>query len=209
MASVGITRKLFLDSRYKVAGTDADFLIELPVDIDCTRTSSLFLSSCSFANTYQTVTEFNNMLYFFVIIVQGIPGGGNPIQLWMSPVPPGTYTPETLAPVLQAALGTIDTVTWQPATGTYGIEFQQQGVLPTQYVIPSYDDIDQWYNYYHPDIMAPAGVKFVPGVSKKQSINALLNMLLRYPAGQDYNFQTGVIDPVSYTHLTLPTNREV
>ena len=71
MASVRITRKLFLDSRYKVAGTDADFLIELPVDIDCTRTSSFFLSSCSFANTYQTVTEFNNLLYFFVIITAG------------------------------------------------------------------------------------------------------------------------------------------
>ena len=56
MASVGATRKLFVDSRYKVSGTDSDFTIELPVDIDCTRTSSFFLASCSFAKIHQTVT---------------------------------------------------------------------------------------------------------------------------------------------------------
>ena len=129
----------------------------------------------------------------------------------MRPIPPGTYTPETLAPVLQTALGTIDTVTWQPATGTYSIQFQHQGVLPSQYVIPNHEDIDLWYNYFKPDIMAPAGVTYVPGVSKKQSINALLNMPLRYPAGQDYSFQTGVIDlsPMRevYLHCSLASNR--
>ena len=65
MASVGVVRKLFLDSRYKVSGTDADFLMELPCDVDCTRTSSFFVASCSFANTYQTITPFNNLLYYF------------------------------------------------------------------------------------------------------------------------------------------------
>ena len=95
MATIGNTKKLFLDSRYKVSGTDADFLMELPVDIDCTRTSSFFLSSCSFANTYQTVTAFNNLLYFFVIIVQGIPGGGNPLALDHEGAPWDLYTPDT------------------------------------------------------------------------------------------------------------------
>ena len=62
--SVGISRKLFLDSRFKVSGNDGDFLLELPVDVDCSRTSSFFVASCSFANTYQTVTQFNNLLSF-------------------------------------------------------------------------------------------------------------------------------------------------
>ena len=211
MASVGNTKKLFLDSRYKVSGTDADFLIELPVDIDCTRTSPFFLSSCSFANAYQTVTQFNNLLYFFVIIVGGIPGGGNPLQLWITQVPPGSYTPQTLAPVLQAALGTIDTVTWQPATGTYSIELQHQDVLPSSYVIPNYTEIDTWFNYFHADVIAPAGVQYVPGVSKQQSINTLLNMPISYPAGQGYSFQTGIIDlsPMRevYLHCSLASNR--
>ena len=64
MASVGVTRKLFIDSKYKVSGSDSDFLVELPVDVDCSRTSSFFVASCSFANTYQTVTSFNQNLYF-------------------------------------------------------------------------------------------------------------------------------------------------
>jgi hypothetical protein len=63
MSTVGVTRKLYIDSRYKVSGTDSDFLIELPVDVDCTRTSSFFVASCSFANTYQTITDKNNTLY--------------------------------------------------------------------------------------------------------------------------------------------------
>ena len=211
MATAGNTKKLFLDSRYKVEGTDADFLIELPVDVDCTRTSSFFLSSCSFANTYQTVTAFNNLLYFFMIIAGGVPGGGNPNVLFIVQIPPGTYTPETLAPALQTALGPIDTVTWQPAAGTYNIEFQQPGVLPSQYVIPNYQDIDLWFNFYHPDVVAPAGISYVPGVSKMQSINALLNMPVRYPAGEWHSFQTGVIDlsPMRevYLHCSLASNR--
>ena len=55
MATVGVTRKIFFDSRYKVSGTDSDMLFELPVDVDCSRTSSFFVASCSFANTYSTI----------------------------------------------------------------------------------------------------------------------------------------------------------
>ena len=110
MASVGVVRKLFLDSRYKVSGTDADFEIELPVDIDCTRTSSFFVASCSFANTYQTVTNFNNLLYYIVVLPGGIPGGGNPRQLRVAQVATGVYTPQTLGVALQAALGSQSTV---------------------------------------------------------------------------------------------------
>jgi len=39
MSNVGNTRKLFLDSRFKISGTDSDFKLELPQDVQCTRTS--------------------------------------------------------------------------------------------------------------------------------------------------------------------------
>ena len=65
MSNVGNTRKLFLDSRFKIRGADAEFTLDLPQDVQCTRTSSFFVASCSFANTYGTITEFNNKLYFF------------------------------------------------------------------------------------------------------------------------------------------------
>ena len=60
MANAGTVRRLYIDSRYKVSGSDSDFGIELPVDVDCTRTSSFLVSSCSFANVFPTVTLENN-----------------------------------------------------------------------------------------------------------------------------------------------------
>ena len=212
MASVGVVRKLFLDSRFKVSGTDADFQIELPADIDCTRTSSFFVASCSFANTYQTVTPFNNLLYYIVINTQGLPGIP-PCQLWVAQVPTGVYTPETLAPALQTALGSQATVTWNPALGTYSFKWVQQGVLPTNYQIPSYLDLDSWFQYWKCDVMAPAGVTYTPGPSKQQSINGLLNLPVTYPKGPaSYAGSTsGIVDlaPMRevYLHSSLANNR--
>ena len=84
MASVGITRKLFIDSRFKVAGTDSDFLIELPVDVDCSRTSSFFVASCSFANTFSTVMQSNNLFYFIV------DNGGSFPSIYVAVIPQGS-----------------------------------------------------------------------------------------------------------------------
>ena len=211
MASVGVVRKLFLDSRFKVSGTDADFQIELPADIDCTRTSSFFVASCSFANTYQTVTPFNNLLYYSVLIPGGIPGGGNPCELWVAQVPPGVYTPETFAPALQTALGSQSTVTWNPALGTYSFQWVQTGVLPAQYTIPSYQDVDSWYQYYKCAVMAPTGVTYTPGPSKQQSINGLLNMPVTYPNWFGGGSTSGIVDlaPMRevYLHSSLANNR--
>ena len=93
MANVGVTRKLFIDSRYKVAGSDDDFTVELPVDVECSRTSSFFLASCSFANTYQTVTPFNQNLYFFLQNLTG-PIGSKLYYLNVTQIPVGSYTPD-------------------------------------------------------------------------------------------------------------------
>ena len=136
MSNIGNTRKLFLDSRFKIRGTDADFTLELPQDVHCTRTSSFFVASCSFANAYGTITEFNNKLYFFSI--QPIPLGP-PYRFYIRTVPPGVYTPTAFAPVLQAALNqdarSYCTVTWNDATGKYDIEFPSGDRL-THWIIP-------------------------------------------------------------------------
>jgi hypothetical protein len=60
-------RKLFVDSRWRSSGDHNDFVIELPNDVDTTRTSSVYLASCSFANTFETVLPgINDTLYALV-----------------------------------------------------------------------------------------------------------------------------------------------
>jgi hypothetical protein len=57
-------RKLFVDSRWRSSGDHNDFTIELPNDVDTTRTSSVYLASCSFSNTFETVLPgVNDRLY--------------------------------------------------------------------------------------------------------------------------------------------------
>ena len=57
-------RKLFVDSRWRSSGNHNDFTIELPNDVDTTRTSSVYLASCSFSNTFETVLPgVNDRLY--------------------------------------------------------------------------------------------------------------------------------------------------
>ena len=58
-------RKLFVDSRWRSSGGHNDFTIELPNDVDTTRTSSVYLASCSFSNTFETVLSgVNDRLYY-------------------------------------------------------------------------------------------------------------------------------------------------
>ena len=58
-------RKLFIDSRWRSAGSHNDFTVELPNDVDTTRTSSVYLASCSFSNTFETVLAgVNDRIYY-------------------------------------------------------------------------------------------------------------------------------------------------
>ena len=67
MASTNSYRKLFIDSRWRSSGEHNDFTIELTDDVDTTRTSSVYLASCSFSNTVQTVLQdVNDRLYAIV-----------------------------------------------------------------------------------------------------------------------------------------------
>jgi len=210
MATVGVTRKLFVDSRFKVSGTDADFLIELPTDVDCTRTSSFFVASCSFANTYQTVTQFNNKLYFFLFDISGVTHP--PVTLYVKQIPTGAYTPETLASALQTALGAgCLSVTWNATVGNYVVAFRSSGTLPAQYIIPNYNEVDAMVQQLGTNVnLDPL---YAPG-SKFQSINTMLNMPLILPnplIGGSYSITTGIVDlsPVRevYLHSSLANNR--
>ena len=172
MASVGATRKLFIDSRYKISGTDDDFTVEMPVDVDCSRTSSFFLASCSFANTYQTVTSFNQNLYFFLQNLTG-QAGSKLYYLNVTQIPVGSYTPDTFGVALMNALKYNPTVTWNAASLNFNIEFPHSGLPSAMYIIPSYTEIDamvrQMGSDAYLDPVDTAGDKF-------QSVNALLNM---------------------------------
>ena len=56
-------RRLFLDSRFRNSGTHADFSIELPDDVMTSRTSSVYVASCSFANAFKAIMSSNQLLY--------------------------------------------------------------------------------------------------------------------------------------------------
>jgi hypothetical protein len=58
--------KVFIDSRWRSSGTHADFTIELPRDIDTSRTASVYVASCSFSNTFETIIEDLNDRFYFL-----------------------------------------------------------------------------------------------------------------------------------------------
>ena len=198
MATVGVIRKLYIDSRYKASGTDSDFLIELPVDVDCTRTSSFFVASCSFANTYQTITNKNNTLY--VVRVIAAPNGTvNALQ-----IPPGAYTPDQLATALSQALASLfgdTTFTFDAATGLYTVQYNS--AVATM-IIPNYTEIDYYAQAFSQDPL--------PGI-KDESVNAILNMPNQFPSIPTgvSTFLTGIVDLVPlreiYLHCSLANNR--
>jgi hypothetical protein len=222
MASIGVTRKLFIDSRYKVSGTDVDFLVELPTDIDCTRTSSFFVASCSFANTFQTATPDNNKFYYFMINYNDFS-----YVLYVSTIPPGNYQdPTAFAAALKASFvgPDPDDVTWNPTTGTFTIDFKVQGQNQIAFMIPSASDIDTFVRYYTAPGAAPGGfqvydvalgrvVPFTVG-GKLRSINSIQNMpsqASQWNVFRTTPFQSGIVDltPVRevYLHSSLANNR--
>ena len=208
--AVRLVRKLFIDSRYKVSGTDEDCLIELPNDVDCTRTSSFFVASCSFANTYQTLTSFNNKLFSVFIDVSGIVKP--PYRLVVSSIPQGNYTPDTFGPALKTALGDgCLSVTWNATLGNFNIQFRNTGTLQPQYIIPNSNEIDAIVRQLGTNISTDVG--YVPG-NKFQSVNTLLNMATILPMPLiygAYSIATGVVDlsPLRevYLHSSLASNR--
>ena len=117
-ASAGNYRKVFVDSRWRISGEHNDFSIVLPDDVNTTRTASVYVASCSFSNTFETVTTgVNDKLYLITRRYGELPGVG------VVPISPGKYTGATLATELQsklraATLVTEITVTFDAVYGT-------------------------------------------------------------------------------------------
>ena len=59
-------RKIFINSRWRNSGGHNDFSIELPSDVDTTRTTSVYVASCSFSNTFETILSNVNDRFYFV-----------------------------------------------------------------------------------------------------------------------------------------------
>ena len=212
MGTIGVTRKIFIDSRYKARGTDADFTIELPQDCDCTRTSSFFVASCSFANTYQTVTPYNNILYYFV---QNVTTGVT--FLFCYPVTPASYVADALALQIKAAIDAnglfaSSSVTFD-GVGHFQIVYANASGLNNQIFFPNFDEIDKFYHSI-PNLIdgfVSPFVAFVQG-SKRLSVNTLLNMPRSWPTVVSGSpFSTGVVDlsllREVYLHCSLSQNR--
>ena len=208
MGSIGVTRKIFIDSRYKVSGTDSDFVVELPKDVDCTRTSSFFLASCSLANTYSTITAGNNLFYYFI---------KNPAQavilICVAPLPLGTYTPATLGVAIAAAiapLGVQSTWAFNDGTGTYTVTWTS--TFENWLFVPTYTEIDSFVTSLQAlNGVSTSLVPFTRG-PKYQSVNAMLNVQQHFPAPIWYTpFNTGIADLVPvrevYLHSSLANNK--
>jgi hypothetical protein len=216
MSNIGNTRKLFLDSRFKSSGSDADFILELPQDVQCTRTSSFYVASCSFANTFSTVSPYNRQFYW---IERSRVAGQSIYNINCYLFPPGNYTGEEFAPLLQAAIAT--SVVWQSVSVTYDDDGYFRvavtnfaGNVFVDLIIPNYTEIDKYVallSCIDGSTRGPGLVPFAPG-PKNLSINALLNMPLSYPnPSWAVSLQTGVVDfaPVRevYLHSSLANNR--
>ena len=173
MANAGTVRKLFIDSRYKVSGTHADFLVELPTDVDCTRTSSFYVASCSFANTYQTVTPYNNVFWWL-----GRLPNMNITTIYGAAIPVGSYEPSALATTLAALLNGQGSefqnvrFTFNEDIGTYTVTYTS--FAGSTLIIPNYAEIDKYGATAIPNPGSYYPVVWTPG-SKYLSVNSLLN----------------------------------
>jgi hypothetical protein len=113
-------RKIFIDSRLRSAGTHGNFTIELPEDVDTSHTSSVFVSSLSFSNTFPTVMRgVNNTIYLLInektVVTDGVNDRlyglltiENKVAAFWFRVPPGTYSGAELAAALQELMQQYD-----------------------------------------------------------------------------------------------------
>jgi hypothetical protein len=100
MSSRNHYAKVFFDSRWRSAGDHNSFTIELPNDLDTTRTASVYLASCSFSNTFKSVEAgVNDRLY-----VLRRPSGGGTKTAWYVPIAAYQYDGTGLASAVSRAL---------------------------------------------------------------------------------------------------------
>jgi hypothetical protein len=89
-------RKVIVDSRWRSRGEHYDFDIELPQDVVTTSTTVVYVASCSFSNTFETVGPGNDRLY----VITFLPGGQAPVRTFVE-LTHTRYTGASLASALQ------------------------------------------------------------------------------------------------------------
>ena len=95
-------RHLYIDSRFRTSGTDSDFTVSLPENVNLPSGTRCYVSACSFSNVFYTLErDVNNRLYM-VIQANGVTGG------YMLPLLDGNYGGEALAAELSKWLVAFD-----------------------------------------------------------------------------------------------------
>jgi hypothetical protein len=99
--------RLYIDSRFKVNGTDGSFLYELPETVDLPRGTVAYLSEFCCSASWDTIGEGRNDR-FYVVEDTG--------QARIVTIPAGAYDSETLRVALESGLNSDKTV-----AGTYSV----------------------------------------------------------------------------------------
>ena len=187
-------RKAFIDSRWRTSGEHNNFTIELPQDVDTTATSSVYVASVSFSNTFETITAgVNDKLYCIVArVIDGVQGAKSGV---VASIVPGKYTGETLAAELQTRLRSV------LVDGSYSVTFDASyGRLTfsstlnnTQFPTDGELRSSSWQTENWGSLIADP-----------QSTNAIL--YFPRPCAMRSSTITGNIDLVSYREVYLHTN---
>ena len=90
-------RRIYIDSRYRSGGTDADFTYDLPVSLEIPDNTIGFVDSVFFPIVFTTLHELNNRLYLIEVDSQNA-------QEKIILLQPGNYTGQELASLLQSSL---------------------------------------------------------------------------------------------------------
>lgn len=193
----GAYRKVFIDSRWRLAGSHNNFTIELPNDVDTTRTASIYLGSCSFSNTFETIVAgVNDKLYCIVTRVNSATA-----SLAIATLAPGKYDGTTLAAEIQSKLRSeiIDgsySVTFDAAYGKLtftstlnNVQFPSDGELRSAiWKATTWDPLNGSRNYSY-------------DASDPRSLNAIV--YFPRPSSSRSTTTTGNIDLVPYREVYL------
>jgi hypothetical protein len=192
----GQYRKVFIDSRWRIAGEHNNFTIELPNDVDTTRTSTVYLCSASFSNTFETIVAgVNDKLYCIVSRINS-----DIASAAIANIAPGKYTGALLAAEIQTRLRSaiIDgsySVTFDDAYGKMtfsstlnNVQFPSDGGLRSALWKSTDWDPRNAGNYPYE-------------VTDPQSINSIL--FFPRPSSMKASMTTGNIDLVPYREVYL------
>jgi hypothetical protein len=95
-------RKLYLDSAFANEGSGSDISFQLPVQVPTQRGDALALTSMSFPNVFSSITaNYNDRFYYETLAADE---DLLPIHRCCYLLQPGTYSGDTLAAEIQAAL---------------------------------------------------------------------------------------------------------